>query len=325
MVCCRCLLSVLCRFGTAAAVMFLPFVCFVDLALLLYYISSPLPDSTKSGIFTGIVIGLRVKFGPYLGGATRKVCSVQLMLQPWRFPKIYANVAKFGKKGKPVSGTYIEQEEIRVYADQERGQQPTPEQWVYNESSEIGVPLCIRYDAAVVDAENPGGWEQIGPVFKENCISWYQSAVDNQWQVVLIPGGIPVEAPTEATRMKAEIPSTLQRLLGSNNEYETWRLNGKNATKKPKPIPSSGTTVKVRVILLGGGDNTDGILGMILYVAWALRWRFLKFDGRVQPDDFLDWLSTVERIFDLENIPDPYKVKLVAIKLWKSASLWWIT
>ena len=49
-----------------------------------------------------------------------------------------------------------------------------------------------------------------------------------------------------------------------------------------------------------------------------------EFDGRLNPDDFIDWLSTVERVFDLKDIPDNFKVKLVAIKLRKNASLWWI-
>ncbi|KAJ9555026.1 hypothetical protein OSB04_009640 [Centaurea solstitialis] len=48
-----------------------------------------------------------------------------------------------------------------------------------------------------------------------------------------------------------------------------------------------------------------------------------EFDGRAEPDVFIDWLQTVERIFDLRDIPDKYKVKLVAIKLRKYASLWW--
>ncbi|KAL4577181.1 hypothetical protein LXL04_013285 [Taraxacum kok-saghyz] len=47
------------------------------------------------------------------------------------------------------------------------------------------------------------------------------------------------------------------------------------------------------------------------------------FEGRAHPDDFIGWLSTVERIFDLRDIPEHLKVKLVAIKLKKSASLWW--
>lgn len=48
-----------------------------------------------------------------------------------------------------------------------------------------------------------------------------------------------------------------------------------------------------------------------------------EFDGRLHPDDFIDWLSTIERVFDLKDIPDNFKVKLVAIKLRKNALLWW--
>ena len=38
-----------------------------------------------------------------------------------------------------------------------------------------------------------------------------------------------------------------------------------------------------------------------------------EFVGKAHPDDFIDWLSTVERIFDLRDIPEKVKVKLVAI------------
>nr|GEW95804.1 reverse transcriptase domain-containing protein [Tanacetum cinerariifolium] len=48
-----------------------------------------------------------------------------------------------------------------------------------------------------------------------------------------------------------------------------------------------------------------------------------EFEGRLQPDDFLDWHQTVKRIFDLRDILDHLKVKLVAIKLKEYASLWW--
>ncbi|KAD4888720.1 hypothetical protein E3N88_20793 [Mikania micrantha] len=47
------------------------------------------------------------------------------------------------------------------------------------------------------------------------------------------------------------------------------------------------------------------------------------FDCGVQPDEFIDWLHTVERVFDLKDAPDHMKVKIVAIKLKKHASLWW--
>ncbi|GJY38340.1 reverse transcriptase domain-containing protein [Tanacetum coccineum] len=44
---------------------------------------------------------------------------------------------------------------------------------------------------------------------------------------------------------------------------------------------------------------------------------------KVHPDEFIDWLSTIEPVFDVRDIPDKLKVKLVAIKLRQHASLWW--
>ncbi|KAD3641639.1 hypothetical protein E3N88_30863 [Mikania micrantha] len=49
----------------------------------------------------------------------------------------------------------------------------------------------------------------------------------------------------------------------------------------------------------------------------------LEFDGKAEPDMFIDWLQTVERVFDLRDVPDTFKVKLVAVKLRSYASLWW--
>ncbi|XP_061364670.1 uncharacterized protein LOC133308096 [Gastrolobium bilobum] len=48
-----------------------------------------------------------------------------------------------------------------------------------------------------------------------------------------------------------------------------------------------------------------------------------EFEGSTHPDVFIDWLHTVERVFDLKNLTDEQKVKLVAIKLRKHASIWW--
>nr|GEU80454.1 putative reverse transcriptase domain-containing protein [Tanacetum cinerariifolium] len=47
-----------------------------------------------------------------------------------------------------------------------------------------------------------------------------------------------------------------------------------------------------------------------------------EFIGKVHPDDFINRLSTVERVFDVRDIPDKLKVKLMAIKLRQHASLW---
>ena len=40
-----------------------------------------------------------------------------------------------------------------------------------------------------------------------------------------------------------------------------------------------------------------------------------EFEGKIKPDEFVDWLNTVERIFDYKEVPDHRKVKIVAIKL----------
>jgi len=41
------------------------------------------------------------------------------------------------------------------------------------------------------------------------------------------------------------------------------------------------------------------------------------------PEEFLDWLHTMERVFEYMDIPKDKKVKLVALRLCKYASLWW--
>ena len=48
-----------------------------------------------------------------------------------------------------------------------------------------------------------------------------------------------------------------------------------------------------------------------------------EFEGQLDPEIFLDWLQTVERVFEFKDIPDDRKVKLVALKLRKYASIWW--
>ena len=48
-----------------------------------------------------------------------------------------------------------------------------------------------------------------------------------------------------------------------------------------------------------------------------------KFEGKPDSDDFLEWMQTVERIFEYKEVPEDQKVKLVALKLGKYASLWW--
>ncbi|VFQ83150.1 unnamed protein product [Cuscuta campestris] len=39
------------------------------------------------------------------------------------------------------------------------------------------------------------------------------------------------------------------------------------------------------------------------------------YEGKNDPDKFLKWLETVERVFDFKDVPEEKKVKLVALKL----------
>ena len=48
-----------------------------------------------------------------------------------------------------------------------------------------------------------------------------------------------------------------------------------------------------------------------------------EFEGKVDLEDFLDCLYTLERIFEYKDIPDNKKGKLIALRLRKYASLWW--
>ena len=48
-----------------------------------------------------------------------------------------------------------------------------------------------------------------------------------------------------------------------------------------------------------------------------------EFEAQLNPDGYLDWLSTVERVFEYKDIPDEKKVKLVVLKLGRDTSIWW--
>jgi len=48
-----------------------------------------------------------------------------------------------------------------------------------------------------------------------------------------------------------------------------------------------------------------------------------EYEGKLDPEDFLDWLHTVERVFEYKDISEDKKVKLIALRFCKYASLWW--
>jgi len=48
-----------------------------------------------------------------------------------------------------------------------------------------------------------------------------------------------------------------------------------------------------------------------------------EYEGKLDPEEFLDWLHMMERVFEYKDVPEDRKVKLVALRLRKYASLWW--
>jgi hypothetical protein len=46
-------------------------------------------------------------------------------------------------------------------------------------------------------------------------------------------------------------------------------------------------------------------------------------EGELQPDEFVDWLQAIERVFEYKEILEEHKVNIVAVKLKKHALNWW--
>ncbi|KAI4310491.1 hypothetical protein MLD38_035465 [Melastoma candidum] len=49
----------------------------------------------------------------------------------------------------------------------------------------------------------------------------------------------------------------------------------------------------------------------------------LKFERKLDLEEFVKWLQSMERIFEYEEIPEDRQVKVPTLQLRKYASLWW--
>jgi len=58
-----------------------------------------------------------------------------------------------------------------------------------------------------------------------------------------------------------------------------------------------------------------------VYVFCEFRLKKYTEEGRLDPNEFLKWLHTVERVFDYKEIPEDKNVKLIALELNKYVSL----
>lgn len=48
-----------------------------------------------------------------------------------------------------------------------------------------------------------------------------------------------------------------------------------------------------------------------------------EFHGRLNPEEFLDWLNSLEKLFDWKDMPDQKRVKFAATRLKGHAAIWW--
>ena len=48
-----------------------------------------------------------------------------------------------------------------------------------------------------------------------------------------------------------------------------------------------------------------------------------EFEGQCSPDDFLEWMNTIERVFKYKDFSYDKKVKPISLKLHKYALIWW--
>ena len=55
----------------------------------------------------------------------------------------------------------------------------------------------------------------------------------------------------------------------------------------------------------------------------GLRIEIPEFEGSMSPDDFVDWLHAIERVFEYKGYSDEKKCKLAILKFKDYASLWW--
>ena len=65
-----------------------------------------------------------------------------------------------------------------------------------------------------------------------------------------------------------------------------------------------------------GKDTKDGYLG-------SIKMKIPSFQGKSDPEAYLEWEKKVERVFECHNYTEEKKVKLAAVEFTDYASVWW--
>ncbi|PKI67470.1 hypothetical protein CRG98_012054 [Punica granatum] len=116
----------------------------------------------------------------------------------------------------------------------------------------------------------------------------------------------------ELRRQVRQLQQQLERLQATNRDEQHHGSEIHEEDEEENPFHEESNSSNERASLQHHGREDYGV-----------KVDFLDFEGHLNLEDFIVWLATVDRVFDYKSILEDKKVKLVAIKLKKHASIWW--
>lgn len=112
----------------------------------------------------------------------------------------------------------------------------------------------------------------------------------------------------EIERLQQRIMELELRQEERSSEEASLELNFEDEEENPFGAPRCNAFETYQ--LHGQRQNNEDPLRNL-----GMKIEILEFDGKTHPYDFIDWVNTVERVFDLKDVSDPIKVKFVVLKL----------
>nr|GEY01843.1 hypothetical protein CTI12_AA531400 [Tanacetum cinerariifolium] len=109
--------------------------------------------------------------------------------------------------------------------------------------------------------------------------------------------------------MDTQITTDLKKIL------EAMENDKKEMTQKMQTMQEH-----IQELIISQSHREDSTSGGSVNRGGAGNWHLNHigipvYDGKLDPDEFVEWLRTVERVFDYKQITEDNKVKIVALKL----------
>ena len=182
-----------------------------------------------------------------------------------------------------------------------------------------------RYTSSGIRALATLLWPKL-PKPKHNPLTKHIAHKEPNFLPIMSSSQTPEQRAEQDAREKAELEAQvkyLQTQLGQLMKERNRWLHGQNSPRvREDPLEARE---EERRQLSSSSEDGEGLGSPRPRRESHLDFRvdIPEFEGQLDPDHFLDWLQTVERVFEYKDIPDDKKVKLVALKLRKYASIWW--